>query len=107
MFLHPNDRANDSPNSVAIVTINTNEKATHYKSYAAAWLSEGGLHMPQAVDHAAKAVEKNMCFFVLYLCPKFFLRPPHINPSASSSNGIRCRCRNADATAFFRMENSL
>ena len=57
MFLHPNDRANDSPNSVAIVTTNTNEKATHYKSYAAAWLSEGGLHMPQAVDHAAKAVE--------------------------------------------------
>ena len=57
MFLHPNDRANDSPNSVAIVTINTNEKATHYKSYAAAWLSEDGIHVTLAVDHAAKAVE--------------------------------------------------
>ena len=56
MFLHPNDRANDSPNSVAIVTTNTNEKATHYKSHAAAWLNEGGIHMTQAVDHAAMAV---------------------------------------------------
>ena len=74
VFLHPNDRANDSPNSVAIVTTNTNEKATNYKSYPAAWLSEGGIHMPRPWTAPPRPWGKIMRFLMFDLCPKFFLR---------------------------------